>query len=234
MRGFFMNKWVAFVLLITQAINGMYSTDAAPVKYLLHEASRRGEVDVVERLLGHNANPNTLNAQGFTPLMVAHACAVEPLLKAKADPAIVDPKRWLTPLMIACYNVDERKVDLLLKSENAIPRAATNDGMTALHFVALTARENDRRYTPNRSRRWFGKGYRMSPELLEEKKKFIEEIKRKGAKLAAIAQNLLDYEANKKAKDRGGMIPLNYIKPETFRRPWNEELVRLLKDSGSV
>ncbi len=220
-----MNKWwIVFVFLIDPTINGMYLTDAAlPVpqkKYLLHEASSMGKVEVVESLLESKADPNELNAQGFTPLMVAHACAVQPLLKAKADPEIVDPQRWLTPLMIASYNGNVRKVDLLLKSEHAIPAAATNDRMTALHFVVLAAYENDKAY---RTKRWVRGNV--------PKEVFVNSIKQKGGKLATIAQNLLDYGANKNATDGVGKKPHHYLKQERFRRVWNTELIQVLKHS---
>jgi ankyrin repeat protein len=217
-----MNRWLFFSLVLFKGTILMGSNgEIAKLskRYPLHEASHAGDTKVVQQLLDSKANPNELNAQGFTPLMVAHACAVEPLLNAKADPAVVDPKRWLTPLMIASYNVDQKKVDLLLKSNQALPKATTNEGMTALHFVALAACEND-------------KGW--SRKKKKEVKKTTNEKGRTAKKLVSIARSLEKWGAVKNVFDREGKMPINYLHPDKFHRPWNKGLVPLLKNSESA
>jgi ankyrin repeat protein len=69
---------------------------------LLHDAALKGQVEINELLLAHQADVNSLNAQGATPphdaALAGQRGAAEALLKHGADPNIRDAETGATPL----------------------------------------------------------------------------------------------------------------------------------------
>src|SRR5581483_1385970 len=68
----------------------------------LNNATIAGDVARIDYLLGHGANVNARDAQGYTPLQnavrIGNPRLVSYLLDRKADPNLADHDRW-TPLM---------------------------------------------------------------------------------------------------------------------------------------
>lgn len=115
----------------------------------LIQASRRGDLDAVRRLLKSGVDPSTVDWSGGTPLMWAakegHADVVRTLLDAEADPEQIDPRGW-TPLMIASIEGHASVISTLIEAGvqvnrtdslgvNALMRAAENGKRAAI--VAL-------------------------------------------------------------------------------------------------
>jgi len=111
------------------------SPDAA-----LHSAASQGATAVVRDLLASGANPNSQNAGGWTPLMIAaaekHLDTVTVLLAAKADPNARN-SLGRTALMFASSYGQDAIVDQLLAA-GADPNNVPNDptGWTALIAAA--------------------------------------------------------------------------------------------------
>ena len=115
--------------------NYVPSPDAA-----LFSAAFRGSTDVVRDLLAGGANPNSQNASGWTPLMVAaaerHPDTVITLLEAKANPNLRN-RLGRTALMFASSYGQDAIVERLLAA-GADPNNVPDDdtGWTALVAAA--------------------------------------------------------------------------------------------------
>jgi ankyrin repeat protein len=105
----------------------------------LHIAAKNGIYSMLEQLLEHGINPNTLNLVGQTALQAV--CELEPiphqevglLLKFGADPNLAKNKKF--PLLRAARKSEgnpELIMDLLLNAGAAID-ASDKQGSTALH-----------------------------------------------------------------------------------------------------
>jgi len=96
------------------------------------------DVDTTKLLLQLNADPNTKNKYGYTPLHKTSFCGkvdtVRLLLQAKADPTTKN-KDGNTPLHFASYygKVDTSR---LLLQFNADPNTKNRDGNTPLHWAS--------------------------------------------------------------------------------------------------
>lgn len=96
---------------------------------LLHIAVEKGFLEIVELLLGHDAQVNKQNNWGRTALHLAaekgFADVVDCLLGAGADSSLQEKNGW-TPLHFAAFQGDERIVETLLKcGSNVQLRAKT-------------------------------------------------------------------------------------------------------------
>jgi serine/threonine-protein phosphatase 6 regulatory ankyrin repeat subunit B len=74
----------------------------------LIRASKKGHLEVVQALLGHNADPNAMKSDGFTALWLAakggHLEVVQALIGHDADPNQAQTSDGSTALMISSEN----------------------------------------------------------------------------------------------------------------------------------
>lgn len=106
----------------------------------LFSASQNGQLDMVDKLLTTNMDPNTAHPYiGENPLYLAakagHIKVVKRLLKEKnieVDKALKD---GTTPLMVASYEGNLEIVDILLKA-GANPKKTGPKGVTSLYWAA--------------------------------------------------------------------------------------------------
>jgi ankyrin repeat protein len=117
---------------------------AADINTELMEAVRTQNVQKVREMIAAganvNANMNTTNQSGITPLMAAAATSDGPIEMARVileKGAKVNAKDWLgwTPLMYASYNGRTDLAKLLLK-KGAEVNAKSNTGWTPLMYAA--------------------------------------------------------------------------------------------------
>ena len=104
----------------------------------LMEAARYGSDSAIEVLLEAGADPNAVDREGWTPLLLAAKSgserAVKALLEAGVDPNAVDREGW-TPLLLAAKSGSERAVKALLEA-GVDPNAVDEDGWTPLLSAA--------------------------------------------------------------------------------------------------
>lgn len=104
----------------------------------LMDATRRGDIDAVRKLLKSGANPNMGDYWRDTPLMEAvrqdNLELAQLLLDAGATPNIKG--RGYTPLGVAAKNGNVRLVEMLVRA-GADPDSKSDDGDTPLHGAAL-------------------------------------------------------------------------------------------------
>lgn len=111
----------------------------------LHIAGRNGFEAVIDAILDSNkvTTLNMKNSDGFTSLYLASyhgkVSTVARLVKQKADPEIAGMEGW-RPLH-AAYN-STAVLQLLLRDAKADANSKSNDGSTALHYVALWGDED--------------------------------------------------------------------------------------------
>ena len=101
----------------------------------LRQAALRGDVDRLHSLLNQGADPSSVNADGWTPLIFAakegHISAVEMLLAAGALPAAAIPKTH-TPLRGAAMFGHLMVVQMLLAA-GGDPNECSGNALTPLH-----------------------------------------------------------------------------------------------------
>jgi len=108
----------------------------------LHDAVKKGDVDVVKKLLEHKADPGQADDQGETVLDYAielRELQIIELILAKATPELVNQKKshGFTVLHDAVENGDLDVVKKLLDYK-ADPEIKNKKGNTALHFAVMS------------------------------------------------------------------------------------------------
>ena len=117
-----------------------YAVASAEVKEpkTLAAASEHGDVATARELLAAGADPNTLDADGWTPLHSAlrfgHKEIAELLLDRGASTSAVNPDGW-TPLMLAVRNDQAANARLLLEKGASVD-ARAKSGTSALMLAA--------------------------------------------------------------------------------------------------
>lgn len=105
---------------------------------LLHDAALKGHLEIMELLLSHGADVNSLNAQGATALhdaaLAGQRAAAEALLKHGANIDARDSESGATPLHQAASWGRRGVVELLL-ARHADPRIKDKNGHTALDLA---------------------------------------------------------------------------------------------------
>jgi ankyrin repeat protein len=105
---------------------------------LLHDAALKGHLEIMELLLSHGADVNSLNAQGATALhdaaLAGQRPAAEALLKHGANIDARDSESGATPLHQAA-SWGRRSVVELLLARHADPRIKDKNGHTALDLA---------------------------------------------------------------------------------------------------
>jgi len=105
---------------------------------LLHDAALKGHLEIMELLLAHGADVNSLNAQGATALhdaaLAGQRAAAEALLKHGANIDARDSESGATPLHQAA-SWGRRSVVELLLARHADPRIKDKNGHTALDLA---------------------------------------------------------------------------------------------------
>ncbi len=105
---------------------------------LLHDAALKGQVEIIELLLAHQADVNSLNAQGATPLhdaaLAGQKGAAEVLLKHGADANARDTESGATPLHRAASWGRIDVLELLL-AHAADPEIKDKNGRTPLDLA---------------------------------------------------------------------------------------------------
>lgn len=112
----------------------------------LHVAAEEGNLDAVEMLLSHEANPNAMDAAGLTPLSLAVLNSSYPivamLLAAGADPALKNPLTFQIPLHDTVYAISRDKdtsisiAKMLVKAGSPI-NAEDLRGRTPLYLAVI-------------------------------------------------------------------------------------------------
>ena len=131
---------IAVVLGAVATSNAQSRTeDGVEVDVALHRAAHRGDVAALRHQLDEEADPNSENRFGVTPLALAseggHFAAVELLLERGANPNQASPSGE-TPLMVAARTgVVESVVALLERGANPLSREHWL-GQTALMWAA--------------------------------------------------------------------------------------------------
>jgi len=111
---------------------------------LLHDAALKGHVDVLELLLAHGADVNSLNAQGATALhdaaLAGQRAAAETLLKHGANIDARDSESGATPLHQAASWGRRGVVDLLI-ARHADPHIKDKSGRTPLDLAVANGQD---------------------------------------------------------------------------------------------
>lgn len=113
--------------------------DSTADRPLLHTAIMYGYAVMVELLLSHKANPNSIDRHLTTPLHITSKADVSAdimalLIRHGADVNAIDMD-GLTPLHEKCRIDDPRSIDMLLK-QGAATNARSKHGITPLHIAA--------------------------------------------------------------------------------------------------
>jgi uncharacterized protein len=105
----------------------------------IHEAAFSGDIETVRSLVMTGAPVNEINADGYTPLMLAafngHADVVLHLLKTGADVNVAD-RQLLTPLHFAASGPNPDAVEVLLEYGSTINAADGIEHFTPLMYAA--------------------------------------------------------------------------------------------------
>jgi quinoprotein dehydrogenase-associated probable ABC transporter substrate-binding protein len=108
----------------------------------LNNAIVADDLDRVRYLAGHGAHLNTVDREGYPPLVNAarfgFAAVAAYLVEHKADPNQSDRSGW-TPLMYAVWG-DQADMASMLLAHGAKLTAADNEGLTALAIAAQNAK----------------------------------------------------------------------------------------------
>jgi cytohesin len=111
---------------------------------LLHDAALKGHVDIMELLLSHGAEVNSLNAQGATALhdaaLAGQRAAADALLKHGANINARDSESGATPLHQAA-SWGRRSVVELLLARHADPGIKDKNGRTALDLAVANGQQ---------------------------------------------------------------------------------------------
>ena len=99
----------------------------------LHRAATAQHIEVARYLIGRGANVNAQDAQGQTPLFKSDGLMTKMLLKAQANPNVMD-RNVNTPLHHAAYDNHVGAIRLL-KEANANVNIRNQEGKTALWLV---------------------------------------------------------------------------------------------------
>jgi ankyrin repeat protein len=139
-----MKKSVSVHFALAFSLIAAIAVYAADINSELMEAIRTQDVQKVRAMISAganvNANMNTTNQSGITPLMATAATSEGPIEIGKlllGKGAKVNAKDWLgwTPLMYASYNGRTDLAKLLLK-KGAEVNAVSNTGWTPLIYAA--------------------------------------------------------------------------------------------------
>lgn len=136
------------LLLATCVAQASPAADAEPqqtaqqLRTLFFDASRAGNIPMLDAFIEARYDLNTRDAQGYTGLILAayhgHQAAVTRLLDAGADPCARD-KRGNTALMGAIFK-GELAIARRLVQADCAPDLANNAGQTASMYAALFQR----------------------------------------------------------------------------------------------
>jgi ankyrin repeat protein/peroxiredoxin len=111
---------------------------------LLHDAALKGHIDIMELLLSHGADVNSLNAQGATALhdaaLAGQRAAADALLKHGANINARDSDSGATPLHQAA-SWGRRSVVELLLARHADPGIKDKNGRTALDLAVANGQQ---------------------------------------------------------------------------------------------
>ena len=126
---------VLVLLLVPQALRPAEPIELRPVDLQLREAASAGEVQRIKALLGQGANPNTVDRDGVTPLMIAVVGDVErvrQMIKKGLGKAFLTGFQGL----ISAIDGDVASAQALLSGGAQVDQA-TRRGITPLALAAL-------------------------------------------------------------------------------------------------
>ena len=126
---------VLAMILVPQALRPADPIELRPVDILLREAAAAGEAQRIEALLGQGANPNTVDRDGVTPLMIAVVGDVERVRRMIKKGMV---KAFLTGFqgLISAVDGDVASAQALLNGGAQVDQA-TRRGITPLALAAL-------------------------------------------------------------------------------------------------
>lgn len=132
------------VVAVTSSL-ALASCELETKEQRLAKAARGIDIVSVERLLAEGADPNSKDANGVTPLLIAaergDVLSVEALIKRGAAVNSVDV-HGRTPLMLSAWSFRAVVVDALLR-HGADPCLKSGDGRTALEGSLLAGNQPD-------------------------------------------------------------------------------------------
>ncbi|MEK6794652.1 MAG: ankyrin repeat domain-containing protein [Spirochaetota bacterium] len=133
-----MKRFICLVAVASCLLAQGVSKNVSPNSALI-EAAAKGDIVAIDAALAQNADINTRDNQGKTPLMLAayngHEKAVKHLLDKKADKDLLDPKGWSA---LAC-GVSQQKWDavmILLERGVSVNTKDADKGNTPLMWAA--------------------------------------------------------------------------------------------------
>lgn len=111
----------------------------------LHEASRKGNVEILRYLLQNGADIHSKNNNGFTPLHVAAFCGenmtINALIENGAD-VNMKAKDNITPLHVAAVSGNLDTVELLINNGADLLAYSSKDGATPEDFARRGGHQN--------------------------------------------------------------------------------------------
>ena len=135
---------IGVMLLITQLASTTLYADSQTDNSLFVVA-RSGDLVQLEQLLEQGGNPNSTNAQGFTPLILAayygHIPLVERLIQSGSKACAVDSK-GSNAMMGAAFRGHIDMIQCLLENANCDVNHRNLAGQTTLMMAALCGRED--------------------------------------------------------------------------------------------
>jgi len=104
----------------------------------LHEAARRGNIEIVRYLLQNGADINSKNYNGLTPLHIAAYCGeniIVNTLISEGAKVNIKAKDNITPLHSAASMGHQDTVELLIKNGAEVHTRSSKDALTPLDFA---------------------------------------------------------------------------------------------------